>query len=534
MTHPIDLQETEDCSHYEKLLCYKEYPPFPAKIFRADTFNINEYLETNTFDQPFLVEGNSNNFGLRIPSSDLTMSDIARQVGKDRDVRLMDVGLQTDIHGYNIAQYAEYLERQKEESNRGRVLNMITLEISDTELSNLISPPTFVNEIDWIRSVWPLDRISNNDYPKVQKYCLAGMKGSYTDFHIDFGGTSVWYHIVRGAKRFYLIPPSIANLQAFRDWNNSSEQDQAFFGDCVENCFSLDLKPGQTLIIPSCWIHSVYTPLDSIVFGGNFLNAHSILRQLQAHQIERSLKIDKECMFPEFKQIHAYFLCELLPLMQNMAQLSSITATSLSITADDSITEVMCKRMMSKHVLVQIPFLLCACDDWISTDLALKVEYDKTSKSSLDMDSFDEVINEWWKAIGKLAELLKVPFPTDLSNRSVSKLSWKKGKLLLDEKSTGNLSTWNVVCLPTKESFLHSKRQRKQYHNSTYITDNTEVLSDYDCESEHNSTDDNISLPEDKNSDFPEVKHDQKTKVTNQARSKMSVRDKIRSILGKR
>lgn len=24
--------------------------------------------------------------------------------------------------------------------------------------------------------------------------------GCYTDFHIDFGGTSVWYHIMRGKK----------------------------------------------------------------------------------------------------------------------------------------------------------------------------------------------------------------------------------------------------------------------------------------------------------------------------------------------
>lgn len=37
-------------------------------------------------------------------------------------------------------------------------------------------------------------------YPKVQKYCLMSVKGCYTDFHVDFGGTSVWYHILRGAK----------------------------------------------------------------------------------------------------------------------------------------------------------------------------------------------------------------------------------------------------------------------------------------------------------------------------------------------
>jgi len=26
------------------------------------------------------------------------------------------------------------------------------------------------------------------------------VQGCYTDFHIDFGGTSVWYHILHGEK----------------------------------------------------------------------------------------------------------------------------------------------------------------------------------------------------------------------------------------------------------------------------------------------------------------------------------------------
>lgn len=37
--------------------------------------------------------------------------------------------------------------------------------------------------------------------------------GCYTDFHIDFGGSSVWYHILRGQKVFWLIPPTDANLK---------------------------------------------------------------------------------------------------------------------------------------------------------------------------------------------------------------------------------------------------------------------------------------------------------------------------------
>lgn len=33
--------------------------------------------------------------------------------------------------------------------------------------------------------------------PKVSKYCLISMANSFTNFHIDFGGSSIWYHIVK-------------------------------------------------------------------------------------------------------------------------------------------------------------------------------------------------------------------------------------------------------------------------------------------------------------------------------------------------
>ena len=32
------------------------------------------------------------------------------------------------------------------------------------------------------------------------RYCLMSVGGCYTDFHIDMGGTSVWYHILHGKK----------------------------------------------------------------------------------------------------------------------------------------------------------------------------------------------------------------------------------------------------------------------------------------------------------------------------------------------
>jgi hypothetical protein len=53
---------------------------------------------------------------------------------------------------------------------------------------------------------WSQDRRSHSDFPRVQKYVLAGMAGSYTDFHVDFGGTSVWYHVIRGCKGEKYLP----------------------------------------------------------------------------------------------------------------------------------------------------------------------------------------------------------------------------------------------------------------------------------------------------------------------------------------
>ena len=40
----------------------------------------------------------------------------------------------------------------------------------------------------------------NDIYDSHYRYCLMSVKGCYTDFHIDFGGTSVWYHILHGEK----------------------------------------------------------------------------------------------------------------------------------------------------------------------------------------------------------------------------------------------------------------------------------------------------------------------------------------------
>jgi len=47
----------------------------------------------------------------------------------------------------------------------------------------------------------------------------------------------------------------------------------------VAHCYEVIVKKGETLFIPTGWIHAVYTPADSLVFGGNFL--HKLNMELQ-------------------------------------------------------------------------------------------------------------------------------------------------------------------------------------------------------------------------------------------------------------
>ena len=63
-------------------------------------------------------------------------------------------------------------------------------------LTDLVEAPSVVREVDWLDHCWPKDAAGERSRPKIQKYCLMSMQGSYTDFHIDFGGSSVWYHVL--------------------------------------------------------------------------------------------------------------------------------------------------------------------------------------------------------------------------------------------------------------------------------------------------------------------------------------------------
>uniref|UniRef100_A0A915PB71 JmjC domain-containing protein n=1 Tax=Meloidogyne floridensis TaxID=298350 RepID=A0A915PB71_9BILA len=226
---------------------------------------------------------------------------------------------------------------------RDRLYNILSLEFSGTKLSDIVRSPSIVRELSWVRRFWPREnqselhqeisfddiytfdenptwqkhfgRATEADHqhessrPYVENFCLLGMRGSYTDFHIDFGGSSVWYHVFKGSKIFFIAPPTPENFQAFLNWQNDKERSEKFFGDLLPNggkIYRLEVGERETLLLPSGWIHSVYTPEDSIVFGGNFLHSLNVDLQLRVYDMELAVETDERFKFPFFELCNIY------------------------------------------------------------------------------------------------------------------------------------------------------------------------------------------------------------------------------------
>ncbi|XP_046904190.1 lysine-specific demethylase 2A [Hypomesus transpacificus] len=307
---------------------------------RSDRFNSNlvkhmegkdftfEYIQREGLRDPLIFE-KSDGLGIEMPDPDFSVSDVKLFVGSRRMVDVMDVNTQKGIE-MSMAQWRRYYETPP--SEREKLYNVISLEFSHTKLENLVKRPASVDLIDWVDNMWPrhlkerqrdsTNAIIDMHYPKVQKYCLMSVQGCFTDFHIDFGGTSVWYHILRGGKVFWLIPPTPQNLELYENWVLSGKQGDIFLGDKTTDCQRIELKQGYTFMIPSGWIHAVYTPEDTLVFGGNFLHSFNIPMQLNIYSIEDRTRVPAKFRYPFYYEMCWYVLERYLYCLNNTSHLT--------------------------------------------------------------------------------------------------------------------------------------------------------------------------------------------------------------------
>ncbi|XP_033076233.1 lysine-specific demethylase 2B isoform X1 [Trachypithecus francoisi] len=267
---PIDRQrydENEDLSDVEEIVSVRGFSleeKLRSQLYQGDfvhamegkDFNY-EYVQREALRVP-LIFREKDGLGIKMPDPDFTVRDVKLLVGSRRLVDVMDVNTQKGTE-MSMSQFVRYYETP--EAQRDKLYNVISLEFSHTKLEHLVKRPTVVDLVDWVDNMWPqhlkekqteaTNAIAEMKYPKVKKYCLMSVKGCFTDFHIDFGGTSVWYHVFRGGKIFWLIPPTLHNLALYEEWVLSGKQSDIFLGDRVERCQRIELKQGYTFFIPS-------------------------------------------------------------------------------------------------------------------------------------------------------------------------------------------------------------------------------------------------------------------------------------------
>lgn len=58
-------------------------------------------------------------------------------------------------------------------------------------------------------------------------------------------------------KVFYFIRPTPANLTAYEKWSGTELQVSTWLGDLVDEVTKVTLTAGNTMIIPTGWIHAV-------------------------------------------------------------------------------------------------------------------------------------------------------------------------------------------------------------------------------------------------------------------------------------
>ncbi|EFP08601.1 hypothetical protein CRE_02708 [Caenorhabditis remanei] len=248
--------------------------------------------------------------------------------------------------------------------NRTAAFNLLSFEARNTKLQNKIAVPKFVRNssivdkltkqleekkkevLDTMRNTKErrekLKEIGNKIWsmPQYQKFVLLSMQDSFTDIHIDFSATSVYYHVVEGRKIFYVARPTPENLEVYKKYETDVNVPKEWIGKKLFSEFQrVEIKKGETAMIPSGYLHFVYTPEDSLVIGGNFLMEKYLKWQFELTAIEeeslRLKRIDLNQLYLGFYNVMWAYAEELL------AKIEAGNATAETIRLSDTMKELL-------------------------------------------------------------------------------------------------------------------------------------------------------------------------------------------------
>ena len=153
-------------ARYEEHLATRKFTRHSFPVFASgEEFGL-DYIVQHGFETPILFES-AKGLDMRMPNPSITVPDIARMTG-DVPIEVMDVAAQESQAGWTMYRWAQYFAKPKD---RRQLLNVISFEISETPLNDLITRPKIVQQLDWIDQYWPTE-LKQREFPKVQLYCL--------------------------------------------------------------------------------------------------------------------------------------------------------------------------------------------------------------------------------------------------------------------------------------------------------------------------------------------------------------------------
>ncbi|KAH7354587.1 hypothetical protein BKA66DRAFT_430417 [Pyrenochaeta sp. MPI-SDFR-AT-0127] len=389
---------------------------FPPQPFRGG-FSHQADPPASQFEYEIIVDDGQDSLDMVIPKG-LTVRRVAELYGPNEPVPVIDVKAQEgEGKKWTMGKWADYYEQQGEKPVR----NVISLEVSRSKLGKLIRRPKAVRDMDLQDSVWRDD--DKFAPPPVQFYCLMSVADCFTDFHIDFGGSSVYYHIVKGRKVFFFIPPTKQNLKKYEDWCLSPNQGHDWLGKQVKECYRVDLYPGDTMLIPSGWIHAVWTPEDSLVIGGNFLTRIHYGMQIKVLEIEKNTKVALQFRYPFFQKI--------------------MWLTTIKYLEEDPVPEPVQQLLQSGNQYKRSTPIYCETDRFGHNSHLGAANYNRRYYSKHELEGLPDLLSYVWRTVLISLDKIDVPQKTRSAvNKSIPKghgdplvlarhfamwIAWKRG-----------------------------------------------------------------------------------------------------------
>ncbi|EGT41573.1 hypothetical protein CAEBREN_12105 [Caenorhabditis brenneri] len=193
------------------------------------------------------------------------------------------------------------------------VYNLLSFETSHIpELKELIDIPQFAKDRTMFNGL-----VLQNDNYNYDRYVIMSQAGAFTNFHIDFGGTSTYFYQLTGTKIFYFVEPTDANIAALGLYIRTNKFDggPGWFGNIPGiNVKKAALTAGNTLFMAAGWIHAVYTVTDSIAISGSIFDRSRIEMNLKIRKYEKEARMRKDRTVVQFVKYHyEYLIQKLLP-----------------------------------------------------------------------------------------------------------------------------------------------------------------------------------------------------------------------------